>query len=496
MITYQILQVLLWVTAIMLFISGIDDLYLDLLYWLQRRKYKKKLPDFSEMFHKPEKPIAIFLGAWKESGVIGRTLTYAMRNQNYSNFRFFVGVYPNDPETIRIVQEISKKDARVIPVINSQNGPTTKADNLNNLFAAINEYERLYGTFEIILVHDAEDFIHPNSLKLYNFLIGYKGYHAIQIPVIPIKSRLGKLFHRTYCDAFAEVHTKDMIVRQSMGTFIPFAGTGMGFHRKTFNYLEKFNSEIAQSPRKRDFKNPFDEEYDYNIPDFSKPEIKKAPVNFSEDDLTFNNDETKRSSIYINQTSYHDDPFSTLNDYTLEGGKRISDSVKGYTFLFVSFVLGWVAFLVYTGNIEAQQHIMADNEFLNKINFSPSDLEAKEIFSNKKNDIKQEIAKTNEIKDGIIKVSNGFSDEKYRVMYRINKNNKISIQESSWGSIEATNNRVEVLKNTGFFKGKDIEIVSTRIDNENIYRVIISEFENVDDARNVVEKIKKPNELN
>ena len=83
---YDIFQILLWVTAIMLFISGIDDLYLDLLYWLQRRKYKKKLPDFSEMFDKPEKQIAIFLGAWNESSVIGRTLSYAVRNLNYSNY--------------------------------------------------------------------------------------------------------------------------------------------------------------------------------------------------------------------------------------------------------------------------------------------------------------------------------------------------------------------------------------------------------------------------
>ena len=228
---------------------------------------------------KPEKPIVIFLGAWKESSVIGRTLSYAVRNLNYTNYRFFVGVYPNDPETLRVVQEISRKEPRIIPCVNNLNGPTTKADNLNTLYAGLLEYEKHYGEFDVILVHDAEDFIHPNSLKLYNFLIGYKGYHAIQIPVIPIKSKLGKLFHRTYCDAFAEVHTKDMIVRQAMGTFIPFAGTGMGFHRKTFNYLEKYNYDVEIAKRKNfNVEDPFNKDWDIN------KEVEKPEVKFSEEE--------------------------------------------------------------------------------------------------------------------------------------------------------------------------------------------------------------------
>ncbi|MCX6164103.1 MAG: glycosyltransferase, partial [Ignavibacteriae bacterium] len=234
---YDIFQILLWVTAIMLVITGLDDMYMDLLYWIYRKKYKAKMPDFNEMFDKAEKPIAVILGAWRESSVIGRTLSYAIRNLKYKNYRFFVGVYPNDPDTIRIVKEISKKDSRVIACINPQNGPSTKADNLNSLYAGLCEYEKVYGEFEVILVHDAEDFMHPFCLKLYNYLIGYKGYHGVQIPVIPIKSKLGGIFHRTYCDAFAEVHTKDMIVREAMDTFIPFSGTGMGFHRKAIYYL-------------------------------------------------------------------------------------------------------------------------------------------------------------------------------------------------------------------------------------------------------------------
>ena len=483
---YDIFQILLWITAIMLFISGIDDLYLDLLYWLQRRKYKKKLPDFSEMFDKPEKTIAIFLGAWNESSVIGRTLSYAVRNLNYSNYRFFVGCYPNDPETIRVVQEISKKEPRIIPCINNLDGPTTKADNLNTLYAGLIEYEKHYGAFDVILVHDAEDFIHPNSLKLYNFLLGYKGYHAVQIPVIPIKSKLGKLFHRTYCDAFAEVHTKDMIVRQAMGTFIPFAGTGMGFHRKTFNYLEKFNLDAAMAKvNKLDLDDPF------KMENIEKPHIEKPVINFTEDDMTFYNDEKIKGNINVNNTSYHDDPFNSLNDYQLEGGKRVPDSVKGYTFMFLAMVLGWISFLVYTGQTDAQQNVITTNDIIEKISFAPSDAEAK---NNDRSGLinKEEFTISKEIKDGIVSLNNGFSDKKYNVFYSKNKENEFTIQESTWSSELSANNRAEVLKSTGIFKNKEIEVQPVIINNEEVFRVNISNYENLDEAREDVAKFKKP----
>jgi len=487
---YEIFQVLLWITAIMLFISGIDDLYLDLLYWLQRRKYKKKLPDFSEMFDKEEKPIAIFLGAWRESSVIGRTLSYATRNLNFSNYRFFVGVYPNDPETIRVVQEISRKDTRIIPVINSQDGPTTKADNLNNLYAALLEYEKRFGMFEIILVHDAEDFIHPNSLRLYNFLLGYKGYHAVQIPVIPIKSKFGKLFHRTYCDAFAEVHTKDMIVRQAMGTFIPFAGTGMGFHRKTFNYLEKYNFDLEIAKM---HKGEIDDPFDTGIKeDISKKDIKETETKFSEDDFVFDNDENSRKGIYINDTKYHEDPFNSLNVDYLEGDKKVPDSIKGYTFLFVSMVIGWVAFLIYSGNTDASQHVLTNSNLVDKINFSPGDAEARNSdYGMTEQMIKKEINNTNEIKDGIVRLSNGFSDEKYAVLY-VKTDNGFEIQESTWTSEIASRNRIEVLKSTGLFSSRDFNIITMNNNGTILFRVIISAYDNIDDAREDIMKIKKP----
>jgi hypothetical protein len=458
---YDIFQILLWVTAITLVISGLDDLYMDLLYWIYRNKYKAKMPDFNEMFDKEEKPIAIILGAWKESSVIGRTLSYAVRNLKYQNYRFFVGVYPNDPDTIRIVKEISKKDSRVIACINPQNGPTTKADNLNSLYAGLCEYEKVYGEFEIILVHDAEDFMHPYALKLYNFLIGYKGFHGVQIPVIPIKSKLGGIFHRTYCDAFAEVHTKDMIVREAMDTFIPFSGTGMGFHRKAIYYLEKNNG------------------------------LQEGKEMYKEAELTNsyfqNNEEAVKDEILVNDTSYKDDPFASLNAKSYLPIKETPNQIRQYTTVFLSIVLMFFSFLVYTGvtekNDSQMESLTASNNgsvfenIVNKVSFN------KVFASNLSYD-------NMTLPEDIVKESNNLKDNKYNVTYLI-KENKISIEESFWNNEEAAKNRLsEVQSVLGFDKTKGL-IIRSIVENNVVYRVIIGEYDTIDEARNNIIKVKE-----
>jgi hypothetical protein len=335
---FDILQILFWITTIMLIISGLDDLYVDLLYWVLRRRHKHNLPDFSEMYDKEEKPIAIFLGAWNESGVIGRTLSFAVNNLKYKNYRIFVGVYPNDKKTIDVVTKISEADKRVKVVINPQNGPSTKADNLNCLYAALGDFEKQYGEFEILLVHDAEDFIHPRSLKLYNYLIGYKGYHGIQIPVVPIKSDLGNTIHRTYCDAFAETHTKDMIIRQEMKVFMPFSGTGMGFHRKSMYCIEKHNS-LNLNSREGEKEVAFTDSFG-------------RVVNTSSEYFD-NIDKNNNYAEYFNNTKYKDNPFESLKNSQSRFTKSSKRAIASYTFVFAFFLMLLAGFFIYERNFIA-----------------------------------------------------------------------------------------------------------------------------------------------
>ncbi|ECD3968697.1 glycosyl transferase family protein, partial [Salmonella enterica subsp. enterica] len=63
--------------AIMMLISGLDDLFIDVVYWLRRvkrslsvyRRYPRM--NYRELYKPDEKPLAIMVPAWNETGVIG-----------------------------------------------------------------------------------------------------------------------------------------------------------------------------------------------------------------------------------------------------------------------------------------------------------------------------------------------------------------------------------------------------------------------------------------
>jgi bacteriophage N4 adsorption protein B len=276
----EFFQVFLWICTVAFVLSGIDDSAIDLIYWLKRKKYNKSLPDLRIVYAAKEKSIALIICAWKEYTVIERTINNALNNIKYNNYRIFVGLYPNDTKTIDVVKKIAEIDNRVVVCINTKDGPTTKADNLNNVYEIIknnefwNEKE-----FDIILVHDSEDFIHSNSLKLINYIISVQGSDAVQIPVVPIKGGKGKFIHKIYCDGFAEIHTKDLVVRQEVNAFIPFAGTGMAFKRNLFTLLEEKYGKVFNE-------NNLTEDYELGLK-FHKMGFKISFVNM---EINFKND--------------------------------------------------------------------------------------------------------------------------------------------------------------------------------------------------------------
>ncbi|MCE1165860.1 MAG: glycosyltransferase [Bacteroidetes bacterium] len=462
---YEILQIILWITVVLLAVSGLDDLYLDLLYWFLRRRHKSKFPDFSQMHDKIEKPIAIMMGAWNESGVIGRTLSYAIGNIKYKNYRIFVGLYPNDAESIRVVKEVAARDSRIKICINPQEGPTTKADNLNSLYAAITEFEKAYGEFEIIIVHDAEDFIHPYSMKLYNFLIGYKGYHGIQIPVVPIKSKFGKTYHRTSCDAFAEIHTKDMIVRQGMGAFIPYSGTGMGFHRRAIYHLEKYcemkKKNIKMTADKYIYKDPFGNKVEMN------------------DEYFRNTESETKTRMPENRTNYHDDPFTGLN--IRKTNYRISTKalVRRFTVAFVIIILSLAGYLIYIGTVNNNGIApVISNSILyqNAFGSDRKDTEQPNLGINEPNNSGNS-ADTGKESDSALFVS-------------IDKG-KIGLLESEWDTEEEAGNHLSEI--TGYPALKDLNVIVQKFNNGNAekYRVILGKYDNIEDIQKDIRKLRK-----
>jgi adsorption protein B len=173
--------------------------------------------------------IALFVPAWDESTVIVPMLRSALRRIEHPDYRIFVGVYCNDPATAAAVASVA--DERIEPVEVDREGPTTKADCLNSLYDALIAYEGHTGkAAKAVVLHDAEDVVHPLELRIFDSLI--ERCAVIQLPVLPLPDPHSRWIAGHYCDEFAEAHMKELVVREAVGAAVPLAGVGCAIARR------------------------------------------------------------------------------------------------------------------------------------------------------------------------------------------------------------------------------------------------------------------------
>ncbi len=237
-----ILAILPWI-AIWLLISGVDDLVVDVMFlarwWRQRGATHTPVP-----LGLVEKKIAIFVPLWKEHQVIAQMLDHNLRVIQYGNYEFFVGAYPNDDDTLSVMRDVASKKPQVHLCICPHDGPTSKADCLNWILQHMLLHEQETGKeFDAIMLHDAEDVIHPESLRLVNR--GLDDHAMVQIPVVPLATPARDWTHAVYCDEFAESQWKDLRARVYGGGFLPSCGVGTALSRECVSLLaEKYSNRV------------------------------------------------------------------------------------------------------------------------------------------------------------------------------------------------------------------------------------------------------------
>lgn len=239
-------QTMLVVTVVLFTVSGFDDLLIDV-YYVCRQLYvllyvRPRWPRLREeqLLGAVEQPIAIIIPAWQESAVIGKMIHNTARTLRYSKYTIFVGTYPNDPDTQLEVERARETYANVERIVCPKDGPTNKADCLNWIIQGVRRFEHQTGTrFSIFVMHDAEDIVHPLSLKLFNYLM--PRFAMIQIPVFSLPRRWSEFTAGVYMDEFAELHSKDLIVRERLGRNVPSAGVGTAFSHEAVEALGMAN---------------------------------------------------------------------------------------------------------------------------------------------------------------------------------------------------------------------------------------------------------------
>ena len=212
--------------ALWILISGLDDLFITLAFLFTRHN-PFPWPADCDLDRAPERRIAILVPLWREHRIIGQMIEHNLAAIRYSAYDLFVGAYPNDGATARAVEEAARLHPRVHLVIGPHDGPTSKGDCLNWVYHGMARYESFHGIrYEVVMTHDAEDQVDPDSLRLVSWFSG--DYAMVQVPVLALPTPARELTHGLYCDEFAEFQIKDIPVRQRLGGFLPANGVGHG----------------------------------------------------------------------------------------------------------------------------------------------------------------------------------------------------------------------------------------------------------------------------
>jgi adsorption protein B len=254
-------------STVFLLIGALDEFCVDAI-WAGRRLYRRYYfyrnapPLIARQLPLPKNYglLAVFVPAWGEAAVIGTMLQNCTRSwaDRDCRYRIYVGCYPNDPQTAEIVIDAARSNNNIQLVLVDHNGPTTKADCLNRLWSALLADEIAGGyKAKAIILHDAEDAVHPDELHVFNCLVSKGG--AVQLPVIPIRTKHSRWISGHYCDEFAEAHGKNLVVREALGAPLPLAGVGCAIERNLMGRLAHINGGKPFDP------NSLTEDYELGI---------------------------------------------------------------------------------------------------------------------------------------------------------------------------------------------------------------------------------------
>ena len=221
----------------------VDEVAIDCTWLVLRLSGRAKTPILPAADPQPlNGTIAVFIAAWQEAEVIGATITHMLNVWPQADLQLFVGCYGNDPATIAATMASVQGDPRMRLVILDRPGPSTKADCLNRLYQAMTDDEKRMGwRFRAVIMHDAEDMVHPLALSLIDDALTTADF--VQLPVRAEPMGQSRWIAGHYCDEFAEAHAKSMVVRDALGAAIPSAGVGSGMARGALDRLVRIRRQ-------------------------------------------------------------------------------------------------------------------------------------------------------------------------------------------------------------------------------------------------------------
>ena len=240
---------LLLFAGVFFLIGAADEFAVDLIYFFKRLRGELRTLTMStrNLRHRRLSGLAVvMIPAWREDKVIGHTVAHALSAWPQADLRIYVGCYANDPATMEAAIRGAAGDSRLRIVVHHNTGPTSKADCLNRIYAAMAHDEMRTGRVaRMVVLHDAEDMVDMAALPLLDRAIERAEF--VQLPVLPVPQADSRWIGSHYCEEFAESHGKGMVVRAALATGLPAAGVGCAFER----------GMLAEMARQRGKEGPF-----------------------------------------------------------------------------------------------------------------------------------------------------------------------------------------------------------------------------------------------
>src|ERR1035438_4851738 len=94
-----------------LFLSGCDELVVDLWFAWQATFARDSWDVSMERLDRlAQQRLALFIPCWMESGVIEQMLDHNLEIIDYQNYDVFLGVYPNDAQTMAKAEALERSE--------------------------------------------------------------------------------------------------------------------------------------------------------------------------------------------------------------------------------------------------------------------------------------------------------------------------------------------------------------------------------------------------
>lgn len=164
--------------VLLIILVSVDDFIWDMFYFIARLFGKVSHPaiDVEDIRAAVPEMMAVIVAAYNEEQVLDAVIRNLVESNQYprSMYHIFLGVYPNDEGTVKVARELTKAYDNVHMVIHVLKGPSSKADNINNVIHNIADFEKENQVrFQAIVIHDSEDLVHPYEFLLENYLLQF-----------------------------------------------------------------------------------------------------------------------------------------------------------------------------------------------------------------------------------------------------------------------------------------------------------------------------------